>query len=100
MQKLGIEKVREHKPNFKLSEEEKEKLQSIREDFKNGAITREQAREEAQKLNLGAKEGLMFQLNKAVNDGDDSAIKELLSQLLNQFEERNQQLSDRLADIN
>ena len=99
-QELGIDKIRKHKLNYRLSDEEKEKLQAIREELKNGTITREQAREEVQKLNLGAKAGLVFQLHKAVKDGDDSAIKELLPQLLNQLEEKNQQLSDRLADIN
>lgn len=89
----------------KLSDEAKEKIKSIREDLKNGKITREEAATEFQKLGLEPRKDFSrdnpgAQFRKAVQEGDEAKIKELLPQLLQQLKERNQQLSDRLSEIN
>ncbi|MBF7082912.1 hypothetical protein IT084_07985 [Desulfallas sp. Bu1-1] len=113
LKNLGIEKFRSQ-PGIpgdevgqrpELSAELKEKLQSIREDVQNGKLTPEQAKEEMQKLGLKGKPGifgdnLMVQLKEAVDANDETKIKELLPQLLEQMVERNQALADRLAESN
>lgn len=113
LKNLGIEKFRgqpgipgdEVGQRPELSAELKEKLQSIREDVQNGKLTPEQAKEEMQKLGLKGKPGifgdnLMVQLKEAVDANDETKIKELLPQLLEQMVERNQALADRLAESN
>ncbi|SFR09156.1 hypothetical protein [Desulfoscipio geothermicus] len=106
LKNLGLDRVRQNKQNPRLSDEVKEKVKAIREDVKNGKLTREQAAEELKSLGLQGKKNfaghnnLMIQFNKAVKADDESAIKELLPQLLEQLKEKNQQLSVRLSETN
>ncbi|AGL00863.1 hypothetical protein [Desulfoscipio gibsoniae] len=106
LKELGLEKAGEIKQRPELSDEVKEELEAVREAVKNGTMTREQASEEFEKLGLQGKRDLpnqnniMVQLDSAVESGDESTIKDLLAQLLEQMKEKNQQLSTKLSEIN
>lgn len=91
-----------------LSDEVKAKLQAIREEVKNGTMTRKQAGEELKELGLPDKpdrdgqtgpRNMMAQLDEAVTAGDESAIQDILAQMLEQMQSRTQQLSDKLAEM-
>lgn len=88
-----------------LSHEVKEKIKAIGEDVKNGKLTQEQAGAEMDKLGLKGRPGfdknnLKVQYREAVQANDEAKIKELLPQMLQQLKERNQALSDKLAELN
>ncbi|MBO8137717.1 MAG: hypothetical protein H0Z40_06240 [Desulfotomaculum sp.] len=108
LKNLGIEK---HRVRPELSDEIKEKVGQIRQDVKSGKLTPEQAREELKNLGLKARSGfegkgrfaqnnLKVQLMKAVKANDEAKIKELLPQMLQQLQERNQTLSNKLGKSN
>jgi len=88
-----------------ISDELKAKLEAIREEVKNGIMTQEQANAEFKELGLPVKrdlaghQNLMLQLQEAVESNDKSTVQDLLAQLLAQLQEKNQQLSDKLAEI-
>ncbi len=88
-----------------LSDEAKQKLQTIQEDVKSGTLTKEQAQEEMKNLGLTfrgdvAKNHPMAQFQEAVKANDEAKIKELLPQMLEQLKEKNQELSNKLAESN
>lgn len=107
LQSLGLEKFRDKK-GFKgqpqLSDEAKQKLQAIQEDVKSGKLTKEQAKEEMRELHpdlkKDAKNNPMAQFHEAVAANDETKIKELLPQMLEQLKEKNQQLSNKLTEVN
>ncbi len=99
---LGVEK-KGFRPGPELSDEVKEKVKAIHEDVKNGEITPEQAKEEMENLGLqprpqGQPDNLMAQIKKAVEDNDQTEIKELLTKMLEQLQEKNEDLSNRIAE--
>ncbi|MEW5954584.1 MAG: hypothetical protein AB1815_12830 [Bacillota bacterium] len=108
LKELGIEKFRgfggpQDRPQ--LSEETKEKIKAIHEEVRNGTLTPEQAGEQLKELGLDGKKvkvfvknSLMAQYKEAVDAGDEAKIKELLPQMLEQLKEKNQALSERLAE--
>ncbi|WP_449241225.1 hypothetical protein [Desulfoscipio gibsoniae] len=106
LKELGLEKMGTIKQRPELSDEVKEKLQAIREQVENGTMTPEQASEEFEelglrgKLNLTNLDNIMAQLDEAVESGDESTIKDVLAQLLEQMKDRNQQLAARLSEKN
>ena len=82
-----------------VSDELKEKIEAIQQDLKNGEITPEEAKEEMENLGLqprpqGQPDNLMAQLKQAVEDDDQTEIKELLSKMLEQLQEKNEFLSN------
>ncbi|MFZ5631301.1 MAG: hypothetical protein ACOY40_00470 [Bacillota bacterium] len=88
-----------------LSDEAKEKVKAIREDVKSGKLTPEEAREEMDKLGLKGREdfdkdNLMVQFREAVRANDETKIKELLPQMLQQLKEKNQIRANKLAESN
>lgn len=102
LKNLGIEKFRD-KPE--LPAELKEKLKAINENVKNGKLTPEQAREEMKKLGFNGRKGfdqnnLRGQFRQAVEANDETKIKELLPRMLEQLKEKNQALSNKLAETN
>lgn len=82
-----------------LTAEELEKMKALRGDFENA---REQVRKDFRKPDIqkdfAGPNNLRFEFNKAVEEGDEPAIKELLPQLLEQLKEGNQKLSAKLSE--
>lgn len=98
---LGIERPVDKdglKDRPELSDEVKQKLDAIKADVESGKLTQEQAREEMKKLGLNPHP--MAQFNEAVEANDEAKIKELLPQMLEQLQERNEALSNKLAESN
>ena len=101
---LGIQRpVDKDRPE--LSDEVKQKLQTIQEEVKNGKLTKEQAQEEMKNLGLkfrgdATKNHPMAQFQEAVKANDEAKMKELLPQMLEQVKEKNQELSNKLAESN
>lgn len=99
---LGIE-PREDKDHPELSAEVKEKLEAIKADVESGKLTKEQAKEKMAELGLkpkgdGPKDNPMAQLKEAVDAKDATKIQELLPQMLEDLKERNQKMSNKLAE--
>jgi len=92
MKKLGFE-GRQPMARPEMSQEVKEKFEAIRADVESGKITQDQAKEEMKKLAPNRGSNPMADLRKAVEDNDETRLKELLPQLLVQLQERNQKLS-------
>ncbi|AQS58144.1 hypothetical protein [Desulforamulus ferrireducens] len=104
---LGIEKpalpkgkLKAQKDRPELPAEVKQKLETIKADVESGKLSKEQAREEMQKLVLKPrKDGHpMAQLMEAVEANDEAKIKELLPQMLKQLQERNNNLSNKISE--
>jgi hypothetical protein len=84
----------------------KQKIDAIREDVKNGKITKEQAKNELDKLGFKKERAnkakrdfsLHKQFKQAVDAKDEAKIKELLPQLLTDLQQKNQALRDKLAN--
>jgi membrane-associated HD superfamily phosphohydrolase len=98
LKQLGIDRPE----RWKMSPEVSEKLQAIRENVKSGTITEEQAREEIKKLCCQdkPKNSLWMQYREALKTNDETKIKEILPQMLQQLQERNKVLAKKLADNN
>lgn len=102
---LGFFKGRHFRFRPPLSGEVKEQIRAIHQKVQNGELTREQGWEQIRELapgmgfagNPGV--NLRIDLWKAMEANDESKIKELLPQLLEQIKERNQALSDRLSQM-
>ena len=105
--KLGLDKQFPKIQRAQLTDEQKAKVTAIREDLKNGKITAEQAKEEMGKLGMdrgqgfkGDSRGIMGDFMTAVTANDETKIKELLPQMLEQLKVRNTELSAKLAASN
>ncbi|WP_003542398.1 hypothetical protein [Desulfotomaculum nigrificans] len=106
-----------------LSAETKAKVKAIFDDLKNGKLTREQAQEQLKSLGIELKDkhkdgfkgqsqlsdadkeklkqkqnSLMGQFREAVKANDETKIRELLPQMLEQLKEKNQDMSNKLAE--
>ena len=112
LQGFGLDLGRSFGFKTQLTDEQKEQIKDIREQVENGTLTDEQAQEQLQglgldlgrsfrlKIQLTEPDNLMGQFKEAIEGNDESKIVELLPQLLAQLQERNQQLSDKLSEIN
>jgi hypothetical protein len=112
LQGLGLDLSRSFGFKTQLTDEQKEQIQNIREQVKDGTLTEEQAQEQLQglgldlgrsfdlKIQMTEPDNLMGQFKEAIEANEESKIVELLPQLLEQLQERNQQLSDKVSEIN
>lgn len=81
-------------------EEMKKKIQDIHDKLSKGEITKDQARQEMEKLGFKGERGnkhfeLRKQLDEAVDAKDEAKIKSLLPQILSQMKERNKDFGER-----
>lgn len=98
----AADKSRANKARPELTAEEMEKMKAMREDFKNDRVPRDGVKRDFKGLaphkDFAGPNSLRTEFIKAVDEGDENAIKELLPQLLEQLKEGNKKLSDRLSE--
>jgi len=102
---LGLpapDKSRSDKARSDLTAEEMEKMKTLRGDFENGQVPMERVKRNFKNptpdKDFTGPNTLGFEFRKAVEEGDETVIKELLPQLLEQLREGNQKFSAKLSE--